>query len=36
MKVFLEGQLHPMDLKKGATKYMNMILEPVRKVLETN
>lgn len=36
MKVFLEGQLHPMDLKKGATKYMNRILEPVRKVLETN
>lgn len=32
--VFSEGQLHPMDLKKGAAKYMNMILEPVRKVLK--
>lgn len=32
--VFAEGKLHPMDLKKGAAKYMNMILEPVRKVLK--
>ncbi len=32
--VFSEGQLHPMDLKKGAAKYMNMILEPVRQVLK--
>jgi len=31
--VFSEGKLHPMDLKKGAAKYMNLILEPVRKVL---
>ncbi|WP_321420420.1 tyrosine--tRNA ligase [uncultured Methanomethylovorans sp.] len=31
--VFSEGTLHPMDLKKGAAKYMNLILEPVRKVL---
>ncbi|MBC7086065.1 MAG: tyrosine--tRNA ligase [Methanomethylovorans sp.] len=34
--VFSEGKLHPMDLKKGAVKYMNMILEPVRKVLKSN
>jgi tyrosyl-tRNA synthetase len=34
--VFSEGQLHPMDLKKGAAKYMNMILEPVRKVLKSS
>ncbi len=31
--VFSEGTLHPMDLKKGAAKYMNLILEPVRNVL---
>lgn len=36
VKVFAEGQLHPMDLKKGAAKYMNMILEPVRHVLISN
>ncbi|AGB50225.1 tyrosyl-tRNA synthetase [Methanomethylovorans hollandica DSM 15978] len=35
-KVFSDGQLHPMDLKKGAAKYMSMILEPVRKVLKGN
>lgn len=31
--VFEDGTLHPMDLKNGAAKYMNMILEPVREVL---
>ena len=34
--VFSDGQLHPMDLKKGAATYMNMVLEPVRKVLKIN
>jgi tyrosyl-tRNA synthetase len=24
-------KIHPMDLKKAASKYMNMILEPIRK-----
>nr|WP_321496576.1 tyrosine--tRNA ligase [uncultured Methanolobus sp.] len=32
-KVFASGELHPMDLKNGATKYMNMILEVVRSVI---
>ncbi len=32
-KVFISGELHPMDLKNGAAKYMNMILEVVRSVL---
>lgn len=36
INVFSEGQLHPMDLKTGAAKYMNMVLEPVRKVLKIN
>jgi tyrosyl-tRNA synthetase len=31
--VFADGTLHPMDLKNGAAKYMNMLLEPVRAVL---
>ncbi|MBN1133779.1 MAG: tyrosine--tRNA ligase [Methanosarcinaceae archaeon] len=32
-EVFESGALHPMDLKDGASKYINLILEPVRKVL---
>jgi len=28
---FAEKKVHPMDLKKAAAKYMNLILEPVRK-----
>jgi tyrosyl-tRNA synthetase len=28
---FAEKKVHPMDLKKAAAKYMNTILEPVRK-----
>lgn len=28
---FAAKKVHPMDLKKAAAKYMNMILEPVRK-----
>lgn len=27
---FVGGKLHPMDLKKGTTRYVNEILEPVR------
>ncbi|MGP8337453.1 MAG: tyrosine--tRNA ligase [Methanosarcinaceae archaeon] len=30
---FTSGNLHPMDLKNGAAKYMNLILGPVRDVL---
>lgn len=33
VEVFASGQLHPMDLKKGAAKYMNLILDPVRNLL---
>jgi tyrosyl-tRNA synthetase len=33
-EVFGSGALHPMDLKVGAAKYMNLILEPVRNVLQ--
>lgn len=32
-EVFMAGELHPMDLKAGATKYINQILDPVREVL---
>ncbi|MBN2487519.1 MAG: tyrosine--tRNA ligase, partial [Methanosarcinaceae archaeon] len=32
-EVFGSGALHPMDLKNGAAKYMNLILAPVRSVL---
>lgn len=28
---FVSGAMHPMDLKKGATEYLNLILEPVRE-----
>ncbi len=28
---FAEKKVHPMDLKKAAARYMNLILEPVRK-----
>ncbi|WP_440953314.1 tyrosine--tRNA ligase [Methanococcoides sp. FTZ1] len=31
--VFIEGTLHPMDLKAGAARYINEILDPVRAVL---
>lgn len=32
-QVYASGQLHPMDLKNGAARYMNMILETVRSVI---
>ncbi len=32
-KVFASGELHPMDLKNGAAKYMNLILDVVRTVI---
>ncbi len=32
-KVFASGELHPMDLKNGASKYMNRIIEIVRNVI---
>ncbi len=30
---YAQGQLHPMDLKNAAARYMNMILETVRSVI---
>lgn len=33
-KDFISGALHPLDIKKGAMKYINQILEPIRKVLD--
>ncbi len=32
-EVYASGKLHPMDLKNGAARYMNMILETVRSVI---
>ncbi|AKB13044.1 Tyrosyl-tRNA synthetase [Methanosarcina thermophila CHTI-55] len=32
-KAFVEESIHPMDLKNAAAKYINEILDPVRKVL---
>ncbi|MCR4335848.1 MAG: tyrosine--tRNA ligase [archaeon] len=33
---FAKGTLHPMDLKQGTSKYINELLEPVRKHFEKN
>lgn len=33
-KAFVEGELHPLDLKMGMAEYVNTILEPVRKRFE--
>jgi tyrosyl-tRNA synthetase len=33
-KLFIEGKLHPLDLKKAVVKYLNEILDPIRKRLE--
>ena len=30
---YIEGNLHPLDLKVNASRYLNMILEPIRKKL---
>ena len=35
-KIYTEGKLHPMDLKNTVAKYLNELLEPVRKKLEHN
>jgi tyrosyl-tRNA synthetase len=32
-EVYASGKLHPMDLKNGAARYMNIILETVRSVI---
>ncbi len=33
-KLFKEGKLHPLDLKKAVAEYLNLILEPIRKHFE--
>jgi tyrosyl-tRNA synthetase len=33
---FVAKKLHPMDLKAGASKYIDQLIEPVRKHFETN
>ena len=30
-KTFVEGKLHPMDLKKGVSEALNKILDPIRE-----
>jgi tyrosyl-tRNA synthetase len=35
-RLFSEGKIHPMDLKATVVKYLNEILEPVRKHFQTN
>ena len=36
VKVFKEGNLHPMDLKPAVADYINKLVEPVRKHFEKN
>ncbi|MEM3291781.1 MAG: tyrosine--tRNA ligase [Saccharolobus sp.] len=33
-KAYIEGKIHPMDLKKSTARKLNEILEPIRKSLE--
>jgi tyrosyl-tRNA synthetase len=33
---YVDGQLHPSDLKKAVAKYINKLLEPVRKYFDEN
>jgi tyrosyl-tRNA synthetase len=35
-KAFLNKEIHPMDLKNSAAKYIDQLLEPVRKYFEKN
>ncbi len=36
VKIYSEGRLHPMDLKTAVAKYVNELVEPVRKHFEKN
>lgn len=36
VKIYSEGKLHPMDLKTAVAKYVNELVEPVRKYFEKN
>ncbi|MBI4392988.1 MAG: tyrosine--tRNA ligase [Euryarchaeota archaeon] len=35
-RAFVEGKLHPADAKAGATKHINLLLDPVREHFEKN
>ena len=35
-KAFIEKKIHPADLKQAAAKYINLLIEPVRKYFEEN
>lgn len=35
-KIYVEGRLHPLDLKNATAFYLNEMIEPVRKHFETN
>jgi tyrosyl-tRNA synthetase len=35
-KLYSNGEIHPMDLKEAAAKYVNDLIEPVRKHFKTN
>jgi tyrosyl-tRNA synthetase len=35
-KLYSEGKIHPLDLKKACADYVNQLVEPVRKHFETN
>ena len=34
-KIYLEGKVHPLDLKNSVAEYLNLILEPIRKSFES-
>ncbi|MFH0936124.1 MAG: tyrosine--tRNA ligase [Candidatus Woesearchaeota archaeon] len=36
IKSYLNGEIHPLDLKEAAAKYVNNLIEPVRKHFKTN
>ena len=35
-KLYTEGKIHPIDLKQAVAKYLNEVLEPVRRHFRTN
>lgn len=35
-KIYLEKKLHPMDLKNGVAKYINILVEPIRQHFKTD
>ncbi len=35
-KAFVQGDIHPMDLKTASAKYIDQLLEPIRKYFEEN